>query len=52
MELIEGGITQVEYRVFVELGMGASATKSAVYSGGALVDAEGVRKAIKDYRQV
>lgn len=32
MELIEGGVTQVEYRAFVELGMGAGAWRIGVYS--------------------
>lgn len=49
MELIEGGITQVEYRVFVELGVGSGASKAAVYSGTQL-SAESVKKAIREYK--
>ncbi|EHR70712.1 hypothetical protein BurJ1DRAFT_1877 [Burkholderiales bacterium JOSHI_001] len=49
MELIEGGITQVEYRVFVELGLGAGASKAAVYSGAPLPD-ESIKKAIREYK--
>ena len=36
MELIEGGITQVEYRTFVELGLGAGASKASTDSGAPL----------------
>ena len=49
MELIEGGITQVEYRVFVELGLGAGASKAAVCSGAPLPD-ESIKKAIREYK--
>lgn len=49
MELIEGGITQVEYRVFVELGIGSGASKAAVYSGSPL-SAESTKKAIREYK--
>jgi len=49
MELIEGGITQVEYRTFVELGLGAGASKASVYSGAPL-SSEGIKKAIREYR--
>jgi len=49
MELIEGGVTQVEYRVFVELGLGAGASKAAVYSGPSL-SGSAVEKAIRDYK--
>ena len=49
MELIEGGITQVEYRTFVELGLGAGASKASVYSGAPL-SSEGIKKAIREYK--
>ena len=49
MELIEGGITQVEYRVFVELGVGCGASKAAVWSGAPL-SGESVKKAIREYK--
>jgi len=49
MELIEGGITQVEYRTFVELGLGAGASKSSVYSGTPL-SSDGIKKAIREYK--
>ena len=49
MELIEGGITQVEYRVFVELGIGAGASKAAVYAGSPL-STESTKKAIREYK--
>ena len=47
MELIEGGITQVEYRTFVELGRGAGASRASVYSGAPLAS-EGIKKAIRE----
>ncbi len=50
MELIEGGITQVEYRVFVELAIGAGASKAAVYSGPVL-STESIKKAIREFTQ-
>jgi hypothetical protein len=49
MERIDGGITQVEYRVFVELGRGSGASRVGVYSGVPL-SGEAVRKAIHDYK--
>ena len=49
MELIEGGITQVEYRTFMELGVGAGASKVGVWEGKALPD-DRVRQAIHDYK--
>ena len=49
MELIEGGVTQVEHRVFVELGVGAGASKAAVFTGAPL-GGEGVRRAIREYK--
>lgn len=49
MECIEGGVTQVEYRVFVELGMGAGGSKVGVHTGSP-VSGDAVRKAIRDYK--
>lgn len=49
MELIEGGVTQVEYRTFVELGLGAGASKSSVYIGAPLSN-DGIKKAIREYK--
>lgn len=49
MERIDGGITQVEYRVFVELGVGSGASRVGVYSGAPL-SGEAIRKAIRDYK--
>ena len=49
MELIEGGITQVEYRVFVELGIGAGASEAAVFAGAPLAG-EAVKRAIREYK--
>ena len=49
MELIEGGVTQVEYRTFVELGLGAGASKASVYSGAPL-SGDGIKKAIREYK--
>jgi hypothetical protein len=49
-ELIDGGITQVEYRVFTELGLGSGAVKVGTWSGHTLNDVESVRKAIRDYK--
>ena len=49
MERIEGGVTQVEYRVFVELGMGAGGSKVGVHTG-LPVSGDAVRKAIQDYK--
>jgi len=49
MELIEGGVTQVEYRVFVELGVACGASKTAVYSGAPL-SGDAVKRAIREYK--
>ncbi|MCR5886132.1 hypothetical protein LRS03_26065 [Rhizobacter sp. J219] len=49
MELIEGGITQVEYRTFVELGIGSGASKVGVYSGASL-SPDQIKKAIREYK--
>ena len=49
LELIEGGVTQVERRTFVELGIGAGASKVAVWSGVPL-SGEAVKKEIRGYR--
>ncbi len=40
MERPEGGLTQIESRVFHELAMGAGASKAVVWTGAALGDAE------------
>ena len=48
MECIEGGVTQVEFRVFVELGMSCGASKTAVYSGPPLAG-ESIKTAVRDY---
>jgi len=49
MECIEGGVTQVEFRVFVELGIGAGASRVGVYTGAPLSGAA-VQKAIREYK--
>lgn len=49
MELLEGGVTQVEYRVFTELGAGAGATRTAIYTGAPLAG-EAIKRAIREYR--
>lgn len=49
MELVEGGVTQVEYRVFVELGAGAGASRVGVHVGPPIAG-EAVRKAIREYK--
>ncbi|MDQ8023000.1 MAG: hypothetical protein REI94_14275 [Moraxellaceae bacterium] len=49
MERIEGGVTQVEYRVFVELGMGSGASRVGVHIGPVL-SGKDIRKAIRDYK--
>jgi hypothetical protein len=49
MEQIEGGVTQVEYRVFLELGLGAGASKAGVHVGQPLSGGS-VKKAIREYR--
>lgn len=45
MELIDGGVTQVEHRVFVELGHGAGASRVGLHTGPALAG-DAVRAAI------
>lgn len=40
MEKLEGGLTQIESRVFQELAMGAGASKAVVWAGAPLGDAE------------
>nr|WP_302176051.1 hypothetical protein [uncultured Hydrogenophaga sp.] len=49
MERIEGGITQVEHRVFVELGLGAGASRVRVHSGEVLAG-DAIRQAIQDLK--
>jgi len=49
MEQIEGGVTQVEFRVFLELGLGAGASKAGVHVGQPL-SGESIKKAIREYR--
>lgn len=49
-ELIDGGITQVEYGVFTELGLGSGAIKVRTWSGPVLNDVGSVRKAIRDHK--
>lgn len=44
MEKLEGGMTQIESRVFQELALGAGASKAAVWLGAPLSDAEVVTK--------
>ena len=44
MEKLEGGLTQIESRVFRELALGAGASKVAVWSGDPLSDAEVIAK--------
>lgn len=46
MERIDGGITQVEHRVFVELGLGSGAARVRVHTGGVL-SGDAVRQAIQ-----
>lgn len=50
MEQIEGGVTQVEYRVFLELALGAGASKAGVHIGPPL-SGDRVREAIREYRR-
>lgn len=50
MERIEGGVTQVEHRVFAELGMGAGGSKVGVYCGPPL-SGEAVGKAIREHQR-
>ncbi len=47
MERIEGGVTQIEYRVFMELGKGAGASRVGIHTG-AVLPAEAVCKTIRD----
>lgn len=47
MERIEGGVTQIEHRVFRELGIGAGAARVGVYTG-AVLSGDAVRQAIRD----
>jgi len=49
MERIDGGVTQVEYRVFVELGVGAGASRVGVHTG-AVLSGDAIRKAVRDYK--
>lgn len=49
MERIEGGVTQVEYRVFMELGVGSGASRVGVHTGPVLSDGA-IRKAIREYK--
>ena len=49
MELMEGGVTPVECRVFVELGVGAGASKAAVHEGAPL-SPDSVKKVIREYK--
>lgn len=44
MEKLEGGLTQIESRVFRELALGAGASKVAVWVGAPLSDADVVAK--------
>lgn len=44
MEKLEGGLTQIEDRVFRELAAGAGASKAIVWTGAPLSDAEVVAK--------
>lgn len=50
MEQIEGGVTQVEYRVFVELALGAGAAKAGVHVGPVL-SGESIKLAIREYHR-
>ena len=44
LELVEGGLSEVEHRVLLELAAGSSAAKTVVHEGGELSD-DGVRAA-------
>ena len=44
LEKIEGGLTQVEERLFEELAIGAGASRAVVWTGAPLSDAEVVAK--------
>jgi hypothetical protein len=46
MERIDGGITQVEHRVFLELGLGSGASRVAVHAGP-ILSGDGVRLALR-----
>ncbi|GLS15569.1 hypothetical protein [Hydrogenophaga electricum] len=48
MERIEGGLTEVEHRVFLELGRGAGAARVGVHTGAVLAG-DAVREAIRAY---
>jgi hypothetical protein len=50
MELVDGGIAPVEVRTFVELAIGAGASKVAVWSGPVL-SGDAVKKEIRAYRR-
>ena len=50
MERIEGGVPQVEERVFLELGRGAGASRVAVHTGAPLAG-DHVRTAIRAYKR-
>jgi hypothetical protein len=49
MERIEGGVTQVEYKVFVELGISAGASRVGVHTGTSL-SGDAIRKAVREYK--
>jgi hypothetical protein len=49
MERVEGGVTQVEFRVLVELGRGAGGSRVGVHVGAPLAD-EAVPQAIRDFQ--
>ncbi len=40
LEMVEGGLSQVEERVFYELAIGCGAKKVVVWSGAELADSE------------
>ena len=40
MEKVEGGLTQIEERVFLEVAYGSGASKAAVWTGDQLRDEE------------
>lgn len=48
MEQIEGGVTQVEYRVFVELALGAGAAKAGVHVRP-ILSGDAIKLAIREY---
>ncbi|WP_229632236.1 hypothetical protein [Pseudoduganella violaceinigra] len=49
MEQIEGGVTQVEYRIFYELALGTGASKAGIHVGQPL-SGDSVGRAIREYR--